>query len=54
VGQAWPRKQLTLGAGPHLVRLVHPDFKPLERRVLIRPGETTDLDLDLDRDAGLN
>jgi hypothetical protein len=29
------------------VRLTHPDYKPLQRKLAIRPGETTRLEIDL-------
>jgi serine/threonine-protein kinase len=53
-GEAWPRKQLILTAGDHVVRLVHLDYKPLERTVRVRPGKTEELDIDLGRDATPN
>jgi serine/threonine-protein kinase len=39
--------RLTLKAGPHLVRLVNPQFEPYEERVVVRPGEVTRLSVDL-------
>jgi serine/threonine protein kinase len=47
-----PRGQTPLGRiplppGPHRVLLTHPDFRPYPRRVVIRPGETLRLVVDL-------
>lgn len=51
VGVVWGRKQIPLGSGVHVLRLTHPDFKPVERSVTIHPGKPVLLELDLDRDA---
>jgi hypothetical protein len=40
---------LPLSAGPHSVLLVHPDYRPYPRRILVRAGETTRLAVDLTR-----
>jgi serine/threonine-protein kinase len=40
-------RDLTLEAGPHTVRVVHPDYEPLQRKVTVRPGAATQLVLDL-------
>jgi len=34
-----------------VVRLTHPDFKPLQRKVTLKPGQTTKLELDLTWEA---
>lgn len=31
--------KLYLVAGPHVVRLTHPEFQPIEQRIEVRPGE---------------
>lgn len=46
-----PIPPLDLSAGPHVVRLLHPDYQPLQRKVTIRPGETQRLIVDLALDA---
>ncbi len=46
-----PMKPLTLAPGPHVVVLKHSDFAPLTRRVVIEPGGTSRLEVDLSRDA---
>jgi serine/threonine-protein kinase len=46
-----PLRKLTLEAGSHTIRLVHPGFKPLQRLVRIKPGETTTLEVDLSWEA---
>jgi serine/threonine protein kinase len=42
-----PMKALRLPAGVHTVRLLHPDFEPLQREITVRAGMTTTLDVDL-------
>jgi serine/threonine-protein kinase len=39
--------ELSLAPGPHVVRILHPDYKPLQRIVTINPGATLELPLDL-------
>ncbi len=39
--------ELALAPGPHVVRILHPDYQPLQRIVTVRAGETTRLVLDL-------
>jgi serine/threonine-protein kinase len=39
--------ELSLPPGTHVVRILHPDYKPLQRIVTISPGATLDLPLDL-------
>jgi hypothetical protein len=46
-----PVKPIELAPGTHLVRLVHPGFRPLIRKVVIEPGETTKLEIDLTWEA---
>jgi len=46
-----PLGSVTLPAGTHLVRLTHPEFRPLQRRIAIQPGETTSLRVDLTLDG---
>jgi serine/threonine protein kinase len=40
-------RELPLAAGPHAVRVLHPDYEPLQRKVTIREGAVTTLVLDL-------
>jgi hypothetical protein len=42
-----PFTPLVLSAGTYTVRLTHPDYRPLQRKVTIRAGETTRLEIDL-------
>lgn len=42
-----PLQPLALSPGTHTVRLTHPDYKLLQRKVTIRTGETTRLEIDL-------
>jgi hypothetical protein len=42
-------RALSLPAGRHRVEIVRPGFRTVEREVEVRPGQTTDLDVDLDR-----
>jgi serine/threonine protein kinase len=42
-----PLARIPLAPGPHDVRLSHPDYAPFPRRVIIRPGETFRLVVDL-------
>ncbi len=42
-----PLARIPLPPGPHDVRLSHPEFAPFPRRVVIRPGETYRLEVDL-------
>jgi serine/threonine-protein kinase len=46
-----PLRALTLVAGDHAVRLDHPQFDPLVLTATVRAGLTTELDVDLRRDA---
>jgi serine/threonine protein kinase len=46
-----PLRALTLVAGDHAVRLEHPLFDPLVLTTVVRAGLTTELDVDLRRDA---
>jgi serine/threonine-protein kinase len=46
-----PVRPFSLEAGTYAVRLVHPDYHPLQRKVTIRPGEVVRLDVDLTREA---
>jgi hypothetical protein len=39
--------ELSLPPGTHVVRILHPDYKPLQRIVTISPGATLELPLDL-------
>jgi serine/threonine-protein kinase len=41
------RRDITLEAGTHALRVLHADYEPLPRRFTIRPGETLALLLDL-------
>jgi hypothetical protein len=40
-------RELALTAGPHALRIEHPDFKPLQRKVTVQAGVTETLVLDL-------
>jgi PEGA domain len=40
-------QELSLPPGTHTVRVLHPDYKPLQRIVTIGPGAIVDLPLDL-------
>jgi hypothetical protein len=51
VGISPPLKPLSLSAGVHAIKLTHPDYLPFPRKVSIRPGETTKLQVDLTREA---
>jgi serine/threonine protein kinase len=44
VGTA-PLKALPLSVGSHRIRLLHPDYQPFKRTVVVRPGETVKLDV---------
>ena len=44
-----PLDRITLGAGAHLVRVKNPAFEPWEGRVVVRPGQTERLLVDLTR-----
>jgi serine/threonine-protein kinase len=48
---ATPLAELPLRPGTYTARLVHPDFRPFQRKVTIRPGETTALRVDLRLDG---
>lgn len=41
-----PLKPLPLSPGAHTVRFVHPEYKPLLRKVTIRAAETTKIEID--------
>jgi predicted Ser/Thr protein kinase len=44
-------QKLPLGPGAHTVRLVHPDYQPLQRKVTILAGETLKLVIEMPEDA---
>jgi serine/threonine-protein kinase len=46
-----PLRRVALNSGIYTVRLDNPDYRPLMRKVHIRPGETTPLRIDLPLDA---
>jgi hypothetical protein len=46
-----PLAPLELAAGWHVVRLVHPEYRALEKRVEIRPGEVARIAVDLAQDS---
>jgi serine/threonine-protein kinase len=46
-----PLDKLPLAAGPHTVRVRHPAYEVVERRVVIRPGQTERLVVDLPADG---
>ena len=41
------RRELSLPPGPHTVRIEHPDYQPLQRRVSLRDGVVESLVVDL-------
>jgi hypothetical protein len=41
------RREVPVGPGAHTVRIEHPDYRPLQRRVTVREGETESLVIDL-------
>jgi serine/threonine protein kinase len=51
VGISPPLKPLSLPAGAHAIKLSHPDYLPFRRKVTIRSGETTKLQVDLTKEA---
>lgn len=48
---ATPFRPLALAPGPHVVRFTHPEFKPFVRKVTVKAGETTRLEIDLSEEA---
>jgi len=44
-------RKLLLPPGPHVVRIDHPDYETLQRRVTIRSSETTKVTIDLAEDG---
>ena len=42
-----PLDRISLSAGTHNVRLRHPGYEPVEREVVIQPGQTERLRLNL-------
>jgi serine/threonine-protein kinase len=46
-----PMGAVPLSPGRHTVRLIHPDYQPLQRVVTVRAGETTPLTIDLPLDG---
>jgi hypothetical protein len=46
-----PFAPLTLSPGPHYLAFVHPDFKPVRRKVTLSAGETLKVELDMTLDA---
>ena len=50
VGQT-PLARISLAPGAHTVRLVHPEFQPYPRTVVVKSGETTRLAVDLRQDG---
>jgi hypothetical protein len=46
-----PIHKIPLTPGSHLVRVVHPDFQPFQRRLTIKAGETVRLTIDLPEEA---
>lgn len=46
-----PLKPLSLPPGAHTVRLQHPDFRPLQKKVNVRAGEVFVLEVDLAEEA---
>jgi hypothetical protein len=50
VGQT-PKARFPLSTGPHQVVLRHPDYLPFPRRVVIAPGETLVLRVNLAKEG---
>jgi hypothetical protein len=46
-----PLRAMALSPGNHVVRMIHPDYRPLQRRVTIKAGETQMLQIDLSEEA---
>jgi serine/threonine-protein kinase len=46
-----PLRPFTLPAGTHTLRFVHPDFRPLIRRIIVPAGDTVSVEVDLGREA---
>ena len=46
-----PMKPFSLPDGPHTLRLVHPDYHPLQKRVSVRAGETFRLEVDFKQEG---
>ena len=46
-----PFRALKVSAGKHVVVFTHPDYKPFRRQVVVRPGETSRLEVDLSWEA---
>jgi hypothetical protein len=46
-----PFAPLHLKAGPHSLEFVHPDYKPVRRKVTLVAGETLKIELDMALDA---
>jgi len=46
-----PFKPLSLASGTHTVVFTNPDYKPFQRRVVVRPNETSRLEVDLTWEA---
>jgi serine/threonine-protein kinase len=46
-----PLSPVRLKPGSHTVRLEHPGFRPLQRKITIEPGKTFRLEIDLKQDA---
>ena len=46
-----PFAPLSLSPGPHSLAFVHPDFKPVRRKVTLSAGKTLKVDLDMTLDA---
>jgi hypothetical protein len=51
VGQAPPARAVSLTPGTHTVRLTHTDYKPLIKKVEIRSGQTTRLNVNMKDEA---
>jgi hypothetical protein len=46
-----PLRPFPLPPGPHTLRFVHPDFRPLIKRIIVRADETVTVEVDLAREA---
>jgi serine/threonine-protein kinase len=46
-----PFRPIELPAGEHTVVFTHPDYKPFQRKIAVRAGQTTRLEIDLSWEA---
>jgi serine/threonine-protein kinase len=46
-----PMRPIQLAAGTHTIRLTHPDFPPVVKKVVVRAGQMSRLEVDLASEA---